>query len=61
MKIDCAICMRVCPYNRDFSKWPARLMRRLMGSPLRGLARVLNQKLDHGARVAPNAWWARRD
>ncbi len=61
MKIDCAICMRVCPYNRDFSKWPARLMRRLMGSPLRGLARVLNQKLGHGARVAPNAWWARRD
>jgi len=61
MKIDCAICMRVCPYNRDFSKWPARLMRRLMGSPLRGLARLLNQKLDHGARIAPKAWWARRD
>ena len=26
---DCAICMRVCPFNRDFSKWPHRLWLRL--------------------------------
>jgi len=58
MKIDCAICMRVCPYNRDYTKPLSRMMRRLMGSPLRGVARWLNRKLDHGNRIAPKEWWA---
>ncbi|MFK8020896.1 MAG: 4Fe-4S double cluster binding domain-containing protein [Pseudomonadales bacterium] len=22
---DCSICIRVCPYNRDFSYWPNRI------------------------------------
>ena len=35
---DCAICLRVCPFNRDFSKWRHRLWLRLALSPLRRLA-----------------------
>ena len=31
LKTDCAICLRVCPYNKDFSKWYFRLGRRLGG------------------------------
>jgi len=57
MKIDCAICMRVCPYNRDYSKRSARLMRRLMGSPLRRLAHWINRRSTHGDRRVPKEWW----
>ena len=35
---DCSICVRVCPYNRDFSKPAARAWRWLAGTPLRRLA-----------------------
>ena len=49
--------MRVCPYNRDYTKLSNRLMQRLMGSPLRGLALWLDGKRRHGERVAPKDWW----
>ena len=58
MRVDCAICMRVCPYNRDYTKWHNRAMRWLMGSPLRRLALAINNRSDHGKRISPNAWWA---
>jgi epoxyqueuosine reductase len=59
MKIDCAICMRVCPYNRDYSKLPARLLRWLMGSRWRKLALWINNRSNHGERRSPSSWWAR--
>ena len=59
MKVDCAICMRVCPYNRDYSKWQNRLMQWLMGSRFRKLALKLNARAKHGERQSPNDWWAK--
>ncbi|WP_299408847.1 reductive dehalogenase domain-containing protein [uncultured Roseobacter sp.] len=52
---DCAICMRVCPFNRDFRKWYHRLWLRLALSPLRRAALWLDAK--RGARIKPSVWW----
>ena len=53
---DCAICMRVCPFNRDFSKRRNRLWLKLALSPLRRLA--LRLARNHGPRRKPADWWA---
>ena len=52
---DCAICMRVCPFNRDFSKWRNRIWLRLALSRLRRLALWLDQ--NRGKRSKPSSWW----
>ncbi|WP_299505603.1 reductive dehalogenase domain-containing protein [uncultured Roseobacter sp.] len=52
---DCAICMRVCPFNRDFRKWYHWLWLRLALSPLRRAALWLDAK--RGARKKPSLWW----
>lgn len=54
---DCAICMRVCPFNRDFSKWWHRAWLRLALSPLRGLALWIDARTGHGGRTKPETWW----
>ncbi|MEZ5714122.1 MAG: reductive dehalogenase domain-containing protein [Paracoccaceae bacterium] len=59
MASDCAICMRVCPFNRDFTKARHRLWRRLALSRFRRLALWLDRK--RGGRVKPADWWAGRD
>ncbi|MBO6791233.1 MAG: 4Fe-4S dicluster domain-containing protein [Dinoroseobacter sp.] len=46
---DCAICMRVCPFNRDFGTWYNKLWLKLALSPFRKLALRLSK--THGARV----------
>ena len=56
MASDCAICMRVCPFNRNYDKIQNRLWLRLALSPFRKLA--LRLAKDHGGRVKPGAWWA---
>jgi len=56
---DCAICMRVCPYNKDYARWWARLGRRLAGTRLRRLMLWLDVKLGFGERVKPKDWWSR--
>jgi epoxyqueuosine reductase QueG len=52
---DCAICMRVCPFNRDFTKWYHRAWLKLALSPWRKLA--LRLAKGHGARKKPSQWW----
>ncbi|WP_375230812.1 4Fe-4S double cluster binding domain-containing protein [Roseobacter sp. S98] len=52
---DCAICMRVCPFNRDFSKLRHRLWQKLALSPLRRLALWLDR--GRGGRRKPATWW----
>lgn len=52
---DCAICMRVCPFNRDFRKWRHRLWLRLALSRLRRLALWLDR--TRGGRLRPADWW----
>lgn len=55
---DCAICMRVCPFNRDFSTWTNRLWLRLALSPLRRLALWLDDRSGRAKRAKPRDWWA---
>jgi len=52
---DCAICMRVCPFNRDYTKQVNRLWLKLALSPARKLALWLDRK--RGGRVKPSEWW----
>ena len=52
---DCAICMRVCPFNRDFSRARHRLWLRLALSPLRRFALWLDRR--RGGRLKPGQWW----
>jgi reductive dehalogenase len=54
---DCSICIRVCPYNKDFSKWIHQLGRKLAGTPLRKVMLRLDTWLGYGRRKQPNAWW----
>ncbi len=53
---DCAICMRVCPFNRNFSQLRHRMWLWLALSPLRKLALWLDR--NRGARRRPATWWA---
>jgi len=53
---DCAICMRVCPFNRDFRSWPQRLWLQLALSPARGLALWLDRWRQ--GRLKPAQWWS---
>lgn len=54
---DCAICMRVCPFNRDFSTLRDRLWLKLALSPWRKLALWLDDKSGNGDRQKPEDWW----
>jgi len=55
---DCSICVRVCPYNRDFSKALARAWRWLAGTRLRRVALWLADRFAPGRRIDPGQWWA---
>ena len=58
---DCSICVRVCPYNRDYTRWTNRLWRTLAGTRLRGLLNWLDKRSGRGERLAPSRWWAAAD
>ena len=51
---DCAICMRVCPFNRDYTKRRHRLWQRLALSPARKLALWMDKTRP---RQKPSQWW----
>ncbi len=57
---DCSICVRVCPYNRNYPRWLLRLRARLMGTHLRRPLLFIDGVLGHGERQAPRVWWGRR-
>ena len=54
---DCSICIRVCPYNKDYTAWWTRAGRWLAGTPLRRLMLWLDVKLGYGKRMPPKQWW----
>ncbi len=56
---DCSICVRVCPYNRDFTTVVAKVWRWLAGTSLRRLALWLVTTVSPGGRVSPDSWWKR--
>lgn len=58
LQSDCAICMRVCPFNRDFSRLLNRLWLRLALSPLRRLALWWDDRSRRAARLKPRDWWS---
>ncbi|MBZ0217659.1 MAG: hypothetical protein K8F25_13955 [Fimbriimonadaceae bacterium] len=57
LKADCAICMRVCPFNKDYARWTMRLFGVLLRSPLRRPMLWLDDKLKFGRRRKPSEWW----
>ena len=54
---DCMICMRVCPYNKDFTKFRHKIGLRLASTKLRNIMLMLNDFFDYGERLKPKAWW----
>jgi reductive dehalogenase len=54
---DCAICMRVCPFNRDYSRWLNRAWLKLALSPLRRWALRLDDWSKRAERLKPRDWW----
>ena len=54
---DCSICIRVCPYNKDFSKRHNRILRWMLGNRWRRLALWLDVKLKYGRRRTAGWWW----
>ncbi len=54
---DCCTCIRVCPYNKDYTKWLHRLGRWLAGTRLRRLVLKLDDALGYGQRLRPSSWW----
>ena len=57
MNTDCAICIRVCPYNKDYSKWWNRIGIRLANSFLRKWMLKLDNWLKFDQRKPPADWW----
>ena len=58
---DCAVCIRVCPFTRDYTKIRNRAWLKLAGSRLRKLALSMDQKSERGKRVKTRSWWSRRN
>ena len=54
---DCAVCIRVCPFTRDYTNFLYRFWLRLAHSPFRRLALYLDTKQRRGKRVASKKWW----
>lgn len=57
LQSDCAICMRVCPFNRDFDTWQDRLWLRVALSRLRKFALWWDARSDRAKRLKPKDWW----
>lgn len=56
---ECSICIRVCPYNKEYPRWIYQLGRWLAGTFLRKFMLKLDIWLDYGARKPPKWWWGR--
>ena len=57
IKTDCAICMRVCPFNREFSGIGARLFWKLATSRFRKIALWWETKIGIAKQSKPENWW----
>ena len=56
---DCAICVRVCPWTRDYTKPWNRWWRVLAGTRLRGQMLAVDDHFGGATRLKPKAWWTR--
>ena len=57
---DCSICVRVCPYNRDYRRRWSRVWRWMAGTRLRRLALRLDSIGGRGERLRPRPLVERR-
>jgi len=57
MNTDCAICIRVCPYNKDFSKWWHRVGIEFANSSFRKVVLKIDDVWKFGERVLSSKWW----
>lgn len=56
LKTDCAICMRVCPFNNQ-QKWHERIWYKVATSKFRKLAKWWIGKKGLPVRTKPKTWW----
>ena len=54
---DCAVCIRVCPFTRDYSRRQNRVWRRLAGTRLRRLMLRIHDRTGGGRRMSSREWW----
>ena len=54
---DCTICIRVCPYNKDFDKLIHKIGIRLANTPIRKILIYFDRFF--GKRKKPKVWWAK--
>ena len=54
---DCSVCIRVCPYTRDYSTRQGRLWAVVAGSRFRWLALCWDRRSGRGKRVSSADWW----
>ncbi|NOX72131.1 MAG: reductive dehalogenase [Alphaproteobacteria bacterium] len=59
IKTDCAICMRVCPFNRQYDRWQDRLWRWLAMGRGRVWAQRWMARQGTRARMKPAEWWSK--
>ncbi len=59
LKTDCAICMRVCPFNQPPSSLYGKLFVRIATGRFRRFAHWLESKRGLVKRLKPKDWWAR--
>jgi reductive dehalogenase len=57
LNTDCIICVRSCPYNRDYSRLINRLWLKLSKTSLRKLALKLDDWLVDRGRLKSSRWW----
>ena len=60
LKSDCAICMRVCPFNQPKTTLYGRLFQALATSRFRRLALYLETRRGLAQRLKPGQWWRRQ-
>ncbi|MEX0345875.1 MAG: reductive dehalogenase domain-containing protein [Rhizobiaceae bacterium] len=61
LKSDCAICMRVCPFNKTYDGFFDRLFRLVATSRWRRLALWWEERRGLPARLKPRDWWSNRN
>ena len=59
LRSDCAICLRVCPWNRKFEHWWNQVWRWFAKTPARGLLIKLEAISKRGIRTPSTHWWKR--
>lgn len=57
---DCSVCVRVCPFNRDYSQPENQEWLKVALSDDRTRALELHDQAEAGARLKPVSWWQSR-